>query len=474
MPQPTYSWNSYLIRLINFIDAHGQYPTSKNDQELSNWISQQRNKRKKNKLKVEELNKLNEINFIWDMNEWKWNLMYSKLVHYAMENEQEPSKGNSPELEYWYNLQLFHLRHGRLSEDRIQRIKNIRFTDDLKINRWQTIYSDLVQFRSENPKRWPQYDKTNPQSSESKLYIFCQTIRKRFKENDLDEIWLNKMLALDFNFEGRKDNWTKRYEEIKNFIDGKNSISCSAIGQTRYSWIVRHHKLLGNGELSKYQSKKILELNLERFFESWDDVYEKVKKWVNENQKIPTLKQNKDYCSWLYSQRIRFKNGTLNKIQISKLQMLGFDLLGLGKEMNELKWLSQYKEYKQFIKKNKREPSLTYENKLYVWAQSQRAHFAGNLRNRKQMPQNKIDLLNSINFAWVGKKQTSNDLWEEKFNLLCQNIDEEGKLHLRTYVNGIRNPLYTWWNNQKLNFRNDTMTLEQLRKFNEIGIVFQK
>jgi superfamily II DNA or RNA helicase len=469
------NWDIWFLQFKEFVDTNnGQYPTEEENIELYRWVALQRNRKKNNTLKNEEIRKLNEVNFVWDMHEWKWDSMYSQLIAYSKENEFEPYKENNAELASWYRTQLNLLSVGKLREDRIPKIKEIKFKGPASRNKWIPQYEELVRFRKENPNKWPQYDKNNSVSTESKLNLFCFSIRKRYRDGDLEDYWFEKMLEIDFNLGGKTDNWTKYYEEVKSLISDRNTISISEIGDNAYSWISRHKKLYENGKLSKYKSDKISELNLNRFLETWEETFSKVEKWVQQNNKVPTKNTSKDLNSWLYSQRFRYKNGTLSDEQIFKLTAIGFDLEGKGKDRNEQKWLSQFAEYKQFIENNGREPSVVTENKLYIWVQSQRAHYAGKLRNRNAMPQNRLDLLNSVGFNWIGVGSGNEETWEESFIKFANQVDSDGNFNISSMTNGESNLLYRWWINQKAAFENGSMTESRILKFREIGVDLKK
>lgn len=96
------------------------------------------------------------------------------------------------------------------------------------------------------------------------------------------------------------------------------------------------------------------------------------------NNKLPIKHNNTELYSWLTSQRIRYKNKppSITPDQIEKLLSIGFDLEGKGNERNYQQWLLMFDEYKTFIQHNHREPIAKIENKLYIWAQTQRSHFA--------------------------------------------------------------------------------------------------
>ena len=94
---------------------------------------------------------------------------------------------------------------------------------------------------------------------------------------------------------------------------------------------------------------------------------------------------------------------------------------------------------------------------------------AGNAKNRKPLSQKRQDLLNSINFEWVGEGKF-NQTWEVSFAEFSSNINKDGRLSLPSKVNGERNILYTWWTNQKVAYNNSKLSVERINAFKEVGI----
>lgn len=101
--------------------------------------------------------------------------------------------------------------------------------------------------------------------------------------------------------------------------------------------------------------------------------------------------------------------------------------------------------------------------------QSQRAAKAGNLRNRKPLSKERVDLLDSINFSWIGEGK-ANQPWEESFSDFKAHIMPNGRLILPSTINGERNILYTWWMNQKIAFEKGELDEERIKAFESIGI----
>ena len=336
--------------------------------------------------------------------------------------------------------------------------------------KWIEPYQELVNFRSTNPDRWPQYNREDKKSTESKLYVFCQVMRKRYREEDLGNYWFDKMTSIDFNFEGKVDNWTLYWKKAKDLLKEKESISVYDIGQNMYSWILRNREQYEKGKLSKYQSEKIEELNLDRFFQSWEEKFKNIKEWVAKNGKLPTRKSQKDYNSWLNSQRIRYKNNNLNKEQIGALESIGFIL---ESQRRDDRWFEQFENYKKYIDKYGKDPSSNSSDKgiksLALWVAAQRMVNAGTARNRKPLSQERKQALDSIDFKWVGEG-AMNLTWEDNFNEFKKHLSATGTLDLPSIINGERNPLYTWWYNQKSALKSGKLSDERLKAFEEAGI----
>lgn len=474
------NWDLWYLNLKNCLEANKDYPSKKDDKDLYNWIANQRNRKKNGTLKNEELRKLNAINFVWNVVEWKWERMFSVFQEYSYENVFPPCKGiDDNELVKWYKYQHSCIRDNKiLSPEQKKRFLAIdnKFEGPSSRKKWIEPYRELVNFRLDNPDKWPQYDRDNSKSTESKLYIFCQTMRKRYRENDLGNYWFEKMTSIDFNFEGKTDNWTQYWQEIKDLLEDRDNISVEEIGNNAYSWILRHRKKYDEGKLSVYHTKKIEELDLDRFFETWEQKFEKVKEWVDENGKLPTRTTQKDFHSWLGSQRSRYNNNRLSENEIQLLRSIGYDLDAKGNEKKKERWLEMFENVKVFKQENDSWPQFGaegLEGQMYNWCQAQRQAQAGTHSGgrRKPLKQWQVDKLESIGFHWA-KSDVNDELWESKLQEVGNCIDKNGRLNLPSLINGETNLLYVWFFRQKKAFESGELSEDRIRKFKEIGIDF--
>ena len=473
------NWDIWFLELQNYLELNNDYPSKKDNKDLYAWVSQQRNKRKKGQLKFDEIKKLNSINFAWNIIDYKWDKAFEIFQEYSKTNVFPPCKGiDDDSLVKWYKYQQNCIKDEKIisQEHKIKflKIDNL-FQGPASRKKWIIDYENLLNWRESNPNRWPQYNREDKKSIESKLYVRCQTIRKRYRESELGNYWFDKFSAIGFNFEGRTDNWTKKFDKIQSILDGRKTISIDEIGYNEYVWIQRHRKDLEEGKLSEYQTKKVRELNLDSFFETWEQTFAKVEDWIKINGRTPTRNSNKELNSWLYSQRTRYKNGSLDESQFEKLISIGFDLEGKGNEKKRDKWLEMYDNLVAFRKDNPDSwPKFGadgLEGKLYNWCQANRQAQAGTHSGgrRKPLKQWKVDNLNELGFHWSSKDRNK-DSWENNFEELKKHIDKSFDVIIPQKIGDSYNPLYTWWMNQKKFIREGKIKQEKINRLKELNI----
>lgn len=466
------NWDLWFLNLKNYLENNNQeFPSKNDDKDLYNWIASQRNRKKNGTLKNEELRKLYSINFVWSIVEWKWERMFYQFKEYSNKNVFPPCQGiDDDELVKWYKYQTNYIRENKFLSIEQQRnffLIDKKFEGPANRKKWFEPFNQLVKYRKDNPTKWPQYDRENSNSIESKLNVFCHTMRIRYKENNLGNFWFEKLADLDFNFEGKTDNWTLNWQEIKDKLENRNSISVEELGGKAYSWIFRNRKSYEEGTLSDYQNKKIEELKLDRFFETWEQIFDKVKRWVQENKKMPTQRSQKVFNNWLYSQRWRYKNGTLEDAQISNLRELGFDLEGLGKEKERDRWFEMFENVSSFKTKNDSWPKFGaegLEGKMYNWCQAQRQAQVGTAKNRKPLEKWKIEKLESIGFHWA-KADVIDVQWEQNLNELKEFLTYHDLSELNS-----TNSLWKWIYNQNNSYEKGGFDENKYNRLLELGV----
>jgi len=470
-------WNTWFGILESFLQQQGRYPALLEDPPLYRWVMNQRIQKKRGVLDPDRIRRLDGIGFVWDARDDKWGRMFEKFREHAERNSYPPSRGvDDAELVRWYTQQLSALASdGFATEDRKQRFTgvNARYAVPHELVKWQRSYDELARFRQENPDRWPAFDRNDRDAVESRLHVFCLTMRKNHREGTLDEYRRSRLEAIGFNLEGRSREWSDYYDRVKALVDAGEPFSADKLDRNTYSWIYRHRKALEEGSLPADKAERVRALRLERFFETWDDRFRRVRDYVERQGGLPTRKTAKTLYGWLNLQKNNFRKGGLTAEQAAALRSVGFDLEARRKEGQDRTWLERLHQYTEFIRTQGREPSYFNpgeEKTLYMWAAAQRAVKAGTARNRKPLSPEREEALRASGFNFVGEGRGGEKAWEEHLRELAACLRPNGVMDLPSNINGKRNPLYTWWITQKKAYEKGQLPEDRVRAFQEAGI----
>ena len=97
---------------------------------LAVWCSHQRQAYKKGRLSPERITRLEELGFVWDTFESAWEKMFGMLIDYKKRfgNCNVPQGwSEDPKLGRWVSTQRKLYKNGKLSPERIQRLKSVGF-----------------------------------------------------------------------------------------------------------------------------------------------------------------------------------------------------------------------------------------------------------------------------------------------------------------------------------------------------------
>ncbi|MGM9878718.1 MAG: helicase associated domain-containing protein, partial [Bacilli bacterium] len=132
-----------------------------------------------------------------------------------------------------------------------------------------------------------------------------------------DKDW-NKSLE-----EINSEKWEKTYEKVKKFYEENGRFPKR--GEECGNWLNTQRQSVREGKLSEERMKKLEEIDKdwnkskeEINSEKWEETYEKVKTFYEENGRLP--KQTEECGGWLNKQRQSFKKGKLSDEKIKKLE----------------------------------------------------------------------------------------------------------------------------------------------------------
>ena len=151
-------WEEKFNLLKKYLDEFGEFPifsTVYKGVNLGNWCDTQRQIYKGNRrgnLTKDKIDKLNSINFIWDINNNYWNMYFDLLKKYLDEFGEFPTSSTvykGVNLGNWCNIQRQIYkgnRNEKLTKDKIDKLNSINFIWDIFEDKWNMYFNLLKEY----------------------------------------------------------------------------------------------------------------------------------------------------------------------------------------------------------------------------------------------------------------------------------------------------------------------------------------
>ena len=162
-------WDETFSVLVEYLNEHKTWPTSKKNKPLYNWIGVQRQRREAQKLPHHRFEKLNKLGV-------PWTGTVAGVAHY-------PRSGNL---------------EGSGNTDAMERVREVT-REELYAQAWHVTFSRLVQYLTEN-KTWPTDTKHRP------LYSWVNAQRRQRRLGKLSNNYIKQLDALGFPWKSGRGN----------------------------------------------------------------------------------------------------------------------------------------------------------------------------------------------------------------------------------------------------------------------------
>ena len=377
---------------INFKTING-YKADENGYNLGGWISWQRVKYKKGTLSEDKIKKLEEIGMIFkNINDDTWNMMYELAKKYykhygdlkiprffkTINGYETDEKGYN--FGEWISRQRVKYKKGTLSEDKIKKLEEIGMIFGIgKQDAWNIMYELAKKYYEHYgdlkiPRSFKTINGYETDEKGYKLGVWITTQKTNYNKSILSEDRIKKLEEIGMIFENVNDvTWNMMYELAKKYYEyyGDLKISCSfktvngyEVDEKGYNlgfWISNQRVKYKNGTLSEDKIKKLEEIGM--IFENvnddtWNMIYELAKKYYGHygNLKISinfkTINGYKadengyNLGTWIGSQRMNYKKGSLSEDKIKKLEEIGM----IFENVNDDTWNMMYELAKKYYK----------------------------------------------------------------------------------------------------------------------------
>ncbi|TXK48138.1 hypothetical protein FVR03_08165 [Pontibacter qinzhouensis] len=470
------TWENRYRQLCSFYKKYGHtyLPPDKEHEDLKDWLVRQVIHKKY--LTANQLQKLNNVGVDWETSltrEQRWDQMYRRLQDFFLtfgHSRVPQSWEKDKQLSHWVKIQRRKYAHGKLNEDREQKLRELHFIwsiQDVYEWQWESYYQQLVAFCS-------RFGHCNVPGTHKKLVSWIERQRISKKKNLLAPERESKLTELGFiwGFEDAKiESWEKSYRQLLAFkrehghcfvpVTYKES---KALG----NWVATQRFLEARGELQEARRRKLEEVNF-----VWSRNTKKEltsiadKNWLVNLSKLIAYQEvhgtyqvsiniNPALQRWISWQRKMFFMGKLSDSRIDKLNAIGFSWNG-----PDGYWEKMYEALSDYKAKfgHTRVPFQWAPNpKLAAWVYRLKA-------NKSEVEPQKVELLNQLCFDWSLSRRTF-VTWEAMYNRLVAYKQEHGNTRVPAeYQNDLK--LGKWVS--RMRQEKEVLALERINLLDKIG-----
>ncbi len=260
----TASWNFWYGLLLKYKDEFGHlsFPASYKTKEgftLGSWVSTQR--KSKAHISLDRLEALNNIGFVWDALDEKWNEGYAHLKKYKEEcGDATPIKTYVSEdgfnLYNWARVQRSLYKANKLKMERIKLLNDIGFLFDQFELQWEKGY-ELLKLYQDKFKNIIPVDKFTTETG-FKLGAWVLNQRQNYKTGKLNSDRIQKLDELGFIWDLSEAMWMNGYQQLLSYRSefGNTNVPVRYISsdQTKLGlWVAVQRRYHKKGKLSSYR-----------------------------------------------------------------------------------------------------------------------------------------------------------------------------------------------------------------------------
>jgi len=386
----------------------------------------------------------------------------------------------------WAVAQRTRRKKGKLTPAQVQRMDELGFVWDYQTQKgektWMKWYRELESYVKEHGN--PHVPRTHANSRlASWVWIQRQrrkgTLKSKAKVRDLmtsEQVGLLEKLG--FRWDAHEEQWAARLEQLRHFKKQHGHCEVGLVADEDddlLGWVRAQRALSSRGKLEAERKASLDGIGFswsgEITSRKWSEKYERLKAYHAEHgdTDVPDRwKPDPEFARWVSQQRQRRKKGLMPDDQIQLLDALGFT----WQHRERGSWEDRLAEVAAFKAKNGHcdIPLKSSENrKLGAFVNTMRTQ-----RNNGKLSTDRIAKLNALGFVWASSCKVLVDgdgisaEWQARFDELLQYKQAHGDCDVPT--RWPENPqLGRWLSQQRQNRKSGTLQPERQRRLDEIG-----
>ena len=474
-------WNRRYEQYKRYIKQNGNdilIETDFEGEHLGKWVQTQRGMYKAGKLSAERYEKLQSIGFIFDFAEEEWNRQFEQYKRYIKNNNGNPYIPQRMDYEgehlgEWVLRQRALYKTGELSEERCEKLQSVGFILDPIEEEWNRRYEQYKRYIMDNNGNPYIPERTDYEGEHLGIWVYSQCAL--YKSGKMSQEHYEKLQSIGCIFGPAEDEWDRRYEQYKRYIEDNNGNPCISCkmdyeGEHLGIWVSVQRKMYKSGKILQehYEKLQSVGFSFDPIEEEWNRRYEQYKRYIMDNGGNPYIPGKLDYegehlGEWVLRQRAMYKSGKLSVERYKKLQSVGFIL-----DSKENEWNRCYELYKRYIMDNDGNPyiprEINYEGEhLGRWGYTQRAMYKSG-----KLPVEHYEKLKSVGFIFDPVEEEWNRHYEQYKRYIKTN---NGDPYIPKHMDYEGEHLGEWVLRQRALYKTGELSEERCEKLKSIGFI---
>ena len=219
------SWDFNFELLKEYAEKYHAFPDGNTSYEgvlIGKWANQQRTLNNQGKLSKNRVDKLNSIDFPWDVNEASWQTFYEELKSIVESLGHFPKKSefgsDKTSLYRWVTTQKNKYRNGTLEEDKAQKLIAIgcEITKGMA-EYWQDNCDRLGEFVKQHG-RFPNYADVKSDPELKVLYVWANSQRTARYRGQLSEERIAMLDSIGFTWDKHEEEWLNAFNRLRSYF----------------------------------------------------------------------------------------------------------------------------------------------------------------------------------------------------------------------------------------------------------------
>jgi Helicase associated domain len=239
-------WNQHFEALKDYVAKNGHAQvTLKENKSLHGFVDRQRQKRQAGdeELQPERIRQLEAIGMTWCVQKEEWEGNFEKLKRFKeLHGHLDVKKSDDPSLLIWIKTQRvarFGKRSSRMSKERQEKLDQIGFVWNSRDELWNQRYHELEEYIKVHghcclPLKCQDYPV---------LANWVDSQRHEFKNlkngtrSSMTEERIQLLNKIGFVYSYRDAEWSKKYEQLKAFIEENGRRPTNKTNKRLHSWL---------------------------------------------------------------------------------------------------------------------------------------------------------------------------------------------------------------------------------------------